>query len=419
MAVIKPFKAIRPTEDFAERFVSLPYDVFDEDEARAYVEKHPDSFLKIDRAETNFPEGTDMYSEEVYEKASSLLWDHLDKGDLIREDKEIYYIYRLTMDGRSQTGIVGCALIDDYVNGVIKRHENTRSEKEKDRIDHISHTGAQTGPIFLAYRKNDALKRITSDVTDEDPIYDITTPDGIRHEVFVIEREEDINRIKEIFEKTESIYIADGHHRCASAVKVGLNKREEEGYKKGDESDYFLSVLFPDDELKIFDYNRVVHDLNGKEPESVVKELRTYFDITLTGDKGEFFKPSKKGEFGMYLDHSWFKLKIKSEYVSDDAVEGLDVSYLQKYCLKAIFDINDPKTDKRISFVGGIRGLKELEKRADACNGVAFSMYPTSIGELFEVADKGMLMPPKSTWFEPKLLSGFFIHDIRRGTNDQ
>ncbi len=415
MADIRPFSAIRPTRDQAATFAALPYDVFDEKEAREYVTSHPGSFLEIDRAETQFEEGHDMYAPEVYEKARELLRGAITDGRLVKEDKPKYYVYRLTMDSRSQTGIVACASIDDYKNNVIKKHENTRAAKEQDRIDHITVTKAQTGPIFLAYRKNDVLSRIISGITeDEKPVYDFSHEDNIRHEVFVIEDDETISKITGIFASIDSIYIADGHHRCASAAKVGFKMREKEGYVNGDESDYFLSVLFPDSELKIYDYNRVVLDLNGLEPKDLIKKLSASFDVTLTGDEGEYFRPAEKGTFGLYVDHSWFKLSVKDEFKNDDPVKGLDVSLLQDLCLSPILGIDDPKTSSRIVFVGGIRGLRELEKRANAAGGCAFSMFPTSISELFDVADNGLLMPPKSTWFEPKLLSGLFIHDIQK-----
>jgi uncharacterized protein (DUF1015 family) len=353
-----------------------------------------------------------MYAKEVYEKAAEVLRDRIAKGDFVQDEKNCYYIYELTMDGRSQTGLVACASIDDYLNNVIKKHENTREEKEKDRIEHVYTCKAQTGPIFLCYRENKTISEIVERVkTVDEPVYDFVSDGGVRNRVWIMEDEEENNMISRVFTTINEIYIADGHHRCASAVKVGLRLREEgKGVLRGkQQSDYFLSVLFPDSELMIMDYNRVVKDLNGLTSEEFLDKLKEKFDIT---KENEAVKPSKKAEFGLYLDKTWYRLSAHEDILSSDAVEGLDVSILQNEVLSPILGIGDPRTDKRIDFVGGIRGLKELEKRADSDMKLAFSMYPTSISELFDVADAGRLMPPKSTWFEPKLLSGLFIHDI-------
>ncbi len=412
MADIRPFLAIRPQKDKVSRIAALPYDVYNRQEARAEVEKNPESFLAIDRPETFFEEGHDMYAKEVYEKAAEVLRDRIAKGDFVQDEKNCYYIYELTMDGRSQTGLVACASIDDYLNNVIKKHENTREEKEKDRIEHVYTCKAQTGPIFLCYRENKTISEIVERVKAVDePVYDFVSDGGVRNRVWIMEDEEENNMISRVFTTINEIYIADGHHRCASAVKVGLRLREEgKGVLRGkQQSDYFLSVLFPDSELMIMDYNRVVKDLNGLTSEEFLDKLKEKFDIT---KENEAVKPSKKAEFGLYLDKTWYRLSAHEDILSSDAVEGLDVSILQNEVLSPILGIGDPRTDKRIDFVGGIRGLKELEKRADSDMKLAFSMYPTSISELFDVADAGRLMPPKSTWFEPKLLSGLFIHDI-------
>ena len=419
MAVIRPFKAVRPAKGMEEKIAALPYDVYSRAEAKVVVDKNPDSFLAIDRAETQFPDSVDTYADEVYAKAASMLKDRIAKGDFVQEEKSVYYIYELTMDGRTQTGITACASIDDYQNAVIKKHENTRADKEVDRIRHVDTCSAQTGPIFLAYRENAVISGIVEKVKKGEALYDFTSDDGIRHRVFVISDDADIEAIEKAFDSIGSIYIADGHHRCASAVKVGLKRREENpGYNGSEEFNYFLSVLFPDNELMIMDYNRVVHDLNGNTVEGFKEKISAVFDISEAAS-GEPYKPDSKGTFGMYIDGKWYELSIKDAYKSADPVDGLDVSLLQKYVLDEILGIKDPKTDNRIEFVGGIRGLKELEVRSDKFTdnakgeyGVAFSMYPTSIGELFEVADAGRLMPPKSTWFEPKLRSGIFIHLI-------
>ncbi len=413
MADIKPFKAIRPVQEKVEKIASLPYDVFNRQEAREIVEKNPESFLAIDRPETFFEPSYDMYAKEVYEKAESELWGRIEKGDFSQDEGNYYYIYELTMNGRSQTGIVAVASIDDYLNNVIKKHENTREEKELDRINHVYTCKAQTGPIFLCYRENRIISQIVERVKNVDePVYDFTTSDDVRHRVWIMEDEEENNMICRIFTTINEIYIADGHHRCASAVKVGLKMREEnEGKYRGKrESDYFLSVLFPDSELMIMDYNRVVKDLNGLSEDEFIEKISEKFEVS--GEPSQV-KPAKKGEFGMYLSGKWYRLTAHADILKDDPVEGLDVSVLQNEVLSPILGISDPKTDKRIDFVGGIRGLSELEKRCNSDMELAFSMYPTAISELFDVADANLLMPPKSTWFEPKLLSGLFIHDIR------
>ena len=413
MADIKPFKAYRPAEDKASKIAALPYDVYNTDEARAIVKDNPDSFLSIDRPETFFEEGHDMYAKEVYDKAREELWTRIEKGDFVQDEKNCYYIYELTMDGRSQTGIVAVSSIDDYQNNIIKKHENTRADKEQDRINHVYTCKAQTGPIFLCYRENATISEIVNKVKAlDEPVYDFLSSEGVRHRVWVMNDQDENEMICRVFTSINEIYIADGHHRCASAVKVGLKMREEEGaaYKKNLESDYFLSVLFPDSELMIMDYNRVVKDLNGLTTEQFMEKLQNNFEVR---KENAPVKPVKKGEFGLYIEEEWFRLTAHEDIMKDDPVEGLDVSVLQNTVLSPVLGIEDPKTDKRIDFVGGIRGLQELERRCHEDMKLAFSMYPTSISELFDVADAGRLMPPKSTWFEPKLLSGLFIHDIR------
>jgi len=412
MAKVLPFKGIRPTVEKCSKIAALPYDVYNREEAKAVVSQNPDSFLAIDRAETSFPDDVDTYDERVYVKAHDLLWDKINKGDFVTEDKKVYYIYELIMDGRSQTGIVACASIDDYVNNIIKKHENTRADKEVDRIKHVTACEAQTGPIFLAYRSNDTINAIVNRIKNNAPLYDFTAEDGITHKAWIIDEDADIAKIEDAFASMDSIYIADGHHRCASACKVGLKKREENPSYTGDEEfNYFLSVLFPDDQLMIMDYNRVVKDLNGLSNDAFKEEIDKVFVTLKTGD--EAIKPSNKGEVSMYLDGKWTLLKVKDEFTSNDPIKGLDVSILQDKILDPVLGIKDPKTDKRIDFVGGIRGLKELERRCKKDCVLAFAMYPTSISELFAVADAHLLMPPKSTWFEPKLRSGMFIHSIK------
>ena len=411
MAEIRAFRGIRPAAGKEADIAALPYDVYNREEARKAVEGKPLTFLRIDRAETQLSEETDIYAPEVYQKAKELLWGMVENGDFVQDDKPCYYLYELTMNGRSQTGIVACASIDDYLNGMIKKHENTRREKEEDRVRHVDICDAQTGPIFLAYRNQESLKKIVADVKSGTVLFDFTSEDGIRHRGWKIADTEKISAIYEAFHQMNALYIADGHHRAASAVRVGVKRREEHpGYTGEEEFNYFLSVIFPDDELMIMDYNRVVRDLNGLMPEEFLSEIKKVFDVE-TLDKAEH--PKRKGQVTLFLEDKWYLLTLKPEYGNCDPVEGLDVSILQKQILEPVLGIQDPKTDKRIDFVGGIRGLSELERRVHTDMKAAFAMYPTSIGELFAVADAGLLMPPKSTWFEPKLRSGLFIHALK------
>lgn len=410
MAIIKPFKCVRPSVDKAEYVAALPYDVYNRKEALEVVTKNPQSFLAIDRAETSFPDEVDTYADVVYEKAKELLGEWKANGTFVCENEDCYYLYELTMDGRTQTGIVACASIDDYRNNVIKKHENTRADKEEDRIRHVDTCSAQTGPIFLAYRANDVIGKIVEEVKTEAALYDFVSEDGIRHRVFRISDGERVSVIKNTFAQIQEIYIADGHHRAASAVKVGLKRRAEHpGYDGTEEFNYFLSVLFPDNELMIMDYNRVVKDLNGLTEEEFLRKVSQIFAVKeLQGPA----KPGKKGEFTMLLGGKWYSCEVHPSDIPMDPVESLDVSLLQNLLLQPVLAIDDPKTNQRIDFVGGIRGLEELERRCKEDCKVAFAMYPTSIQELFAVADANLLMPPKSTWFEPKLRSGLFIHEI-------
>ena len=413
MAQIRPFRAYRPCQGMEERIAALPYDVYNRAEACEVVKKNPESFLAVDRAETQFGEEVDTYADCVYEKADQMLREKIQEGKFVQDPTPCFYLYELMMDGHSQTGVVGCASIDDYRNNVIKKHENTRADKEEDRIRHVDTCSMQTGPIFLAYRAKEDLKEKIGELKKHAPVYDFVSEDGIGHRVWVIDNDADVAMIEESFGKIPAIYIADGHHRCASAVKVGLKRREQyPDYTGEEEFNYFLSVIFPDEELRILDYNRVVKDLNGMDAAAFLTRIGEYFTVEKKGQAP--YRPTKKGMFGMYLEDEWYCLVAKEEIKSEDAVEGLDVSLLQNYLLDPVLGIKDPKTDKRIDFVGGIRGLGELERRVHADMKVAFSMYPTSIAELFAVADAGRLMPPKSTWFEPKLRSGLFLHEIER-----
>lgn len=411
MASIKPFKCIRPAIGLASDVAALPYDVYNRKEACEEVKNKPLSFLNIDRAETQFDDSVDTYADCVYDKARELLEKFIADGTFVSDSDDAYYIYELTMDGRAQTGIVACASIDDYLNNRIKKHEKTRADKEQDRINHVDRTSAQTGPIFLAYRANEVINEVVERTKKMPALYDFISDDDIRHAVWKISATEDIKAVYDAFESINSIYIADGHHRAASAVKVGLKRREENpDYDGTEEFNTFLSVLFPDEQLMIMPYNRVVKDLNGLTVEEYLEAISKYFTVEKCGKKA--FYPEQKGSFGMYLEDEWYLITAKESIISEDPVDGLDVAILQDYLLTPVLGIGDPRIDKRIDFIGGIRGLKELERRADSDMKIAFSMYPTSIHELFEVADADMLMPPKSTWFEPKLRSGLFIHRI-------
>lgn len=413
MAVVRPFKAYRPAPGKEAVIAALPYDVMNRREAKEMVRENPESFLSIDRAETQFPDSVDTYADCVYEKAAELLREKMSNGTFLQDPAPCYYLYEQTLNGRVQTGIVACASIDDYLNGVILRHENTREEKELDRIRHVDTCGAQTGPIFLAYRSRPEIEALTDRIRKGTPVCDFISQGEVRNRVFVICEQEDIELIRQAFDQTGHLYIADGHHRCASAVKVGQKRRAEHpGYTGEEEFNYFLAVLFPEKDLMILDYNRVLRDLNGHTGEEILSAVRTAgFSVEETAQDGPA-APGKKGEFGFYLQDKWYLLRADSRLYPGDPVGDLDVSVLQNTVLEPVFGIEDPRTDPRIDFVGGIRGLTELERRCHADAVCAFAMYPTSISELFAVADSGKLMPPKSTWFEPKLLSGLFIHEI-------
>lgn len=411
MAIVKPFQAVRPDKKYVSRIAALPYDVYNREEARTVVNENPLSFLAIDRAETSFPKDEDIYGNWVYEKAGSLLEEWIEKGYLAQDSEKGFYLYELTWRGRVQNGIAAVCAVDDYLNQVILKHENTREEKEQDRIRHIDACNAQTGPIFLAYRDQPELNELIKKIKERDADFDFTGEDGVRHRVFSVFEPELIKAIEFCFKKVEKTYIADGHHRCASAAKVCLKKRAREGdYDKEADYNYFLAVLFPQSELEILDYNRVIRDLSGMTEEEFLERLAVDFEIEM---KDGAYSPENKGEFGMYLKDRWYSLKFKHmEQVKDNLIDRLDVSILQNYCFEPILGIRDPRIDFRIDFSGGIRGLKELERRVHTDCKVAFSVKATSMEELFQAADANLLMPPKSTWFEPKLRSGLFIHKI-------
>lgn len=412
MSVIRPFSALRPKKEYASAVAALPYDVMNSEEAREKVKDLPYSFLHVDKAEIDLPVGTDIYSDAVYAKAAENLKKLMSDGICVLDSKKNLYIYRQTMGDVVQTGVVGCASVDDYINGVIKRHELTRADKEEDRIRHVDTCDANTGPIFLAYREKTEINAVLDKYTALAPEYDFISDGGVRNEVWVVEDEADIKTLVDGFAQIPSLYIADGHHRAASAVKVALKRRAAHPDYTGDEEfNYFLAVYFRSNDLKILDYNRLIKDLNGLSPEELLTKLGENF--TVEAHDGAV-RPATRHSFGMYLDGKWYSLTLKDGIADEsDPVESLDVSLLQKLVISRIFGIDDPRTDKRIDFVGGIRGLGELEKRCSEDMRVAFSMYPTSLDELMRIADASQIMPPKSTWFEPKLLSGLFIHFLR------
>ena len=412
MAVLKPFKAVRPKDEYASEVGALPYDVMNSEEAREMVKDKPYSFLHVDKAEVDLPQGIDIYSAEVYEKAKENL-DALSENGICKQDeKPMLYIYRQIMNGREQTGIVGCTAVDDYINNVIKKHEFTRADKEADRIRHVDTLDANTGPIFLTHRENKTVSDITENWKNtHTPCYDFVSDDGVSQTVWVIDDTEVIDTLVKEFAEIPYLYIADGHHRCASAVRVGQRRRGEGEYDKNAEFNFFLSVIFPCDQLKIMDYNRVIADLNGNTSEEFMAKMSEKFVVEEAETSP--YAPQERHTFGMYLDNKWYKVTAKPEFINEnDPVLCLDVSILQNNLITPILNITDPRTDKRIDFVGGIRGLGELERRCKEGMKLAFAMYPTSLNELMDIADAGQVMPPKSTWFEPKLLSGLFIHKL-------
>lgn len=414
MSVFRPFKAVRPMPQYASLVAALPYDVMTSDEAREKVKGNPYSFLHVDKAEIDLPKDTDIYSDIVYETAAKNL-KSLETDEICKQDNTpCFYIYMQTMNGCTQTGIVGCASIDEYISGKIKKHELTRADKEADRIRHVDTCDANTGPIFLTYKGKDEIDRIVAEYKKLHlPVYDFVSEGDIENKIWVVNDEATVAKLKELFSSVPALYIADGHHRCASAVKVGQKRREENsGYTGDEEFNFFLAVAFPKDELRIFDYNRVITDTNGLDFSEFVEKISEKFQIEST-DSTEPYRPEARHTFGMFINDSWYKLTAKDgTFDESDPVNSLDVSILQNNLISPILGIDDPRTDKRIDFVGGIRGLKELERRVHTDMKLAFSLYPTSLDELIKIADAGALMPPKSTWFEPKLLSGLFIHKL-------
>lgn len=415
MSIVKPFKGLRPPKDIAAKLASRPYDVLNSAEAREEARGNPYSLLRVTKAEIDLPVGIDEHSQEVYDKVVENFNMFRDKGWLVKEDEEKLYIYAQTMDGRTQYGIVGCTHVDDYFNNVIKKHELTRRDKEDDRMIHVNIANANVEPVFFAYPANDTIDAIVEKVVEQTtPVYDFVADEGFGHKVWVIEDKEDIDTIVNVFDKeVPSLYVADGHHRTAAAARVGQERRAKNPNHTGkEEYNYFMSVIFPDNQLKIIDYNRVVKDLNGLTKEQLIKKLEETFTVTDMGT--EIYTPAKLHEFSMYIDKHWYKLEAKTgTYNDNDPIGVLDVTILSNLVLDNILGIEDLRTSKRIDFVGGIRGLGELKRRVDSGEmAVAFALYAVSMKQLIDIADTGNIMPPKTTWFEPKLRSGLIIHSL-------
>jgi len=418
MAIFKPFRAVRPLPEYAAAVAALPYDVMNSAEAREMVKGKPYSFLHVDKAEIDLPPDVNLYAPEVYLKAKENLEKLADNGICAADGQPCFYIYRQIMNGRSQTGLVGCASIDDYLNNIIKKHELTRADKEADRTNHVDYCDANTGPIFLTYREDKVLSALVEDFKQNNkPVYDFVTDAGVANTVWVVNNPALIAKISGKFAQTDYLYIADGHHRAASAVKVGLKRRAAKpGFSGTEEFNFFLAVAFPQNELAIMDYNRLIKDLNGLTAQAFIEKISGKFTVE-PEEPGKPYKPCEKQTFGMYLEGKWYKLKAKpGTFDKDNPVERLDVSILQNNLISPVLGIADPTTDKRIDFVGGIRGLGELERRANDDMVLAFSMFPTTLDDLMAIADAGEIMPPKSTWFEPKLMSGLFIHRLESET---
>ncbi|NPA67175.1 MAG: DUF1015 domain-containing protein [Chlorobi bacterium] len=415
MSILKPFKGIRPKTELAEKVASRPYDVLNSAEAKKEAEGNPYSFYHVIKPEIDLPEDIDIHSAAVYEKAKENFEKMFKEGVFIQDEKPSYYIYAQTMNGKTQYGLVGGAAVDDYLNGIIKKHELTRPDKEEDRMNHVRVSNINAGPVFFAYRDNKNIDAIVSEKTKEKPEYDFTTEDGVRHQMWIINDENTVKNIEKIFaEEVDYLYVADGHHRTAAAALVGKERREQNPNHTGNEEyNFFLSVNFPESQLTIIDYNRVVKDLNGLSEEEFIEKLKASFDIENMGS--EEYKPSKLHEFSMYLGGNWYKLTAKEgTYKEDDPVGVLDVTILTEQVLAPHLNIKDLRRSDRIEFVGGIRGLGELKKRVDSGEmKVAFALYPVSMKQLMDIADNDLIMPPKVTWFEPKLRSGLIIHSLK------
>ena len=412
MAIIKPFKAVRPANEYVKMVAELPYDVMNREEAKKLAKGNKYSYLHIDRAEIDLDDNVDEHDEKVYLKAKENLNKFIDKNIFIKDEEEAIYIYREIVNDRAQTGIVACVAIDDNLNGVVKKHEYTKPDKELDRTNHIKYCNANTGTVLLTYKNKEEIEKIIDYyVYFMAPIYDFKTDDGVIHTIWRVEKERDIVDLVNEFAKIENLYIADGHHRCAAAENIALEKRSKNpNYTGKEEFNYYTAMIAPDTDLKVMDYNRVVKDLNGFNEEEFLEKIKEKF-IVRKAKKN--YKPNKKGHVGMYLDDNWYEIEFGKEYLQEgDVVDTLDISILQKHILDEILGIKNPRTDKRIDFIGGIRGSKEVERRVKEDMKVGFLMYPTHIDELISVADENKVMPAKSTWFEPKVRCGIFLHEL-------
>ncbi|HEX9655797.1 MAG TPA: DUF1015 family protein [Bacteroidota bacterium] len=409
MATIRPLRGYRPLPEYASHVASKPYDVLTSDEARQEAVDEPLSFLRIGKPEIDLGPDVDIHSPEVYAKAKENINRFLNEGVFKQDPHPVLYLYNLSKDGHTQDGIVCCVSVEEYVEGVIRKHELTRPDKEDDRTKHIITTNAHTGPIFLTYRENSTVTMVVANVRKETPEYDFTANDGVRHRLWVIEKPELIAELKTEFTKIPRLYVADGHHRAAAAVRACRERTAANPSHTGEEEyNFFLAVLFPHSQVRILDYNRTLKDDRGKNPAALLEELGTTFVVARSTDD---VRPTEKHTFGLYMKEQWYTLRLKEEKIPSDVVQRLDVSVLQEFVLKPVFGVQDVRTDPRIDFVGGIRGVKELKKRVDGGDAtVAFSLCPTSVEELLTVADAGKIMPPKSTWFEPKLRDGLVIH---------
>ena len=412
MAVFRPFKAVRPLPEQAHLVASRPYDVLSSSEARREAEGNPLSFLRVIKPEIELPISIDPYSDEVYEKGAEV-YNTFKKDDvLVQDSSQNFYIYRLTMEGRTQTGLVGCCHFEEYFEGKIKKHELTRVAKEEDRVKHVDTLNANAEPVFFSYRANQEIDSMLENLVLEKPVYDFVAADQIRHELWIIDNASLVSKLEKLFSDIPYLYVADGHHRTAAAARIGERRKKQNPDHTGDEEyNLFLAVLFSDQELEIFDYNRVIKDLNGLSPTEFIEKISGNFSLLQKSEKA--IRPLQKGDFSVYLDKNWYLFSPLSTEFENDPVKNLDVSYLSDYIFEPILGISDQRTDDRIDFVGGIRGLEELARRVDSGDmAVAFALFPVSMDELLNVADEGKIMPPKSTWFEPKLRSGLFVHEL-------
>ena len=412
MAVFRPFKAVRPLPEQAHLVASRPYDVLSSSEARREAEGNPISFLRVIKPEIELPISIDPYSDEVYEKGAEV-YNTFKKDDvLVQDSSQNFYIYRLTMEGRTQTGLVGCCHFEEYFEGKIKKHELTRVAKEEDRVKHVDTLNANAEPVFFSYRANQEIDSMLENLVLEKPVYDFVAADQIRHELWIIDNASLVSKLEKLFSDIPYLYVADGHHRTAAAARIGERRKKQNPDHTGDEEyNLFLAVLFSDQELEIFDYNRVIKDLNGLSPTEFIEKISGNFSLLQKSEKA--IRPLQKGDFSVYLDKNWYLFSPLLREFENDPVKDLDVSYLSDYIFEPILGISDQRTDDRIDFVGGIRGLEELARRVDSGDmAVAFALFPVSMDELLNVADEGKIMPPKSTWFEPKLRSGLFVHEL-------